>query len=208
MHQTLIDISPPLTTSLATWPGDTAMSREILCDMQRGDNITLSSIRSTVHLGAHADGPNHYGKNSPGIGERPLHPYLGRCQIIRVNVARGSRVHSGDIHEPITAARVLLATGTFPDCNVFNDDFAAIDPALIDALHERGVILIGIDTPSVDLFTSKDLPAHQRFLANDMAILEGLVLKDIPAGEYELIALPLKLIGVDASPVRAVLRTL
>ena len=79
-------------------------------------------------------------------------------------------------------------------------------PELIDFLHEQGVVLIGVDTPSVDLFESKDLEAHQAFLRNDMAILEGLVLGHVPAGLYELIALPLRLEGFEASPVRAVLR--
>ena len=106
----------------------------------------------------------------------------------------------------IEAERVLFATRTYPDPTVFNEDFAALSPELVDGLHEKGVRLVGLDTPSVDLFASKTLPAHQRFLANDMAILEGLVLRDVPAGLYELIALPLKLAGFDASPVRAILR--
>jgi arylformamidase len=103
---------------------------------------------------------------------------------------------------------VLIATGTYPDPYVFNDDFAALEPATVDLLHARGARLVGIDTPSVDLFSAKQLVAHERFLAHDMAILEGLLLADVPEGAYELIALPLKLDGFDASPVRAVLRTL
>jgi arylformamidase len=102
--------------------------------------------------------------------------------------------------------RVLFATGTYPDPQNWNSDFAALSVELIDFLHERGVITVGIDTPSVDLFESKDLPAHKAILRRDMAILEGLVLKDVPEGTYELIALPLPLVGFDASPVRAVLR--
>jgi arylformamidase len=77
----------------------------------------------------------------------------------------------------------------------------------VERLHEQGVKLIGIDTPSVDLFDSKDLPSHQMILKHDMAILEGLALQGVPEGVYELIALPLKLVGFDASPVRAILRT-
>jgi arylformamidase len=103
---------------------------------------------------------------------------------------------------------VLLATGTYPDPETFNEDFAALSAALVEFLHERGVILIGVDTPSVDPFSSKELPAHKTFLRCDMAILEGLILKDVPEGMYELIALPLRLVGFDASPVRAILRTL
>ena len=103
--------------------------------------------------------------------------------------------------------RVLFATGTYPDPQNWNSDFAALSVELIDFLHHRGVITVGIDTPSVDLFDSKDLPAHKAMLRHDMAILEGLVLKDVPEGIYELIALPLPLVGFDASPVRAILRT-
>ena len=88
------------------------------------------------------------------------------------------------------------------------EDFAAIDPRFVDECHSRGVRLIGIDTPSVDPFSSKTLDAHHAFLRNDMAILENLTLDGVPDGLYELIALPLRLEGFDASPVRAVLRTL
>jgi arylformamidase len=202
----LYDITPAITPSLAVWPGDTLPSREVLLDMKRGDNLTLSTLRATVHLGAHADGPNHYGAEAPAIDERDLEVYLGPCRVMRVSVGRGRRIKTSDLPDAIDVPRVLLATGTYPDPTQFNEDFAALEPALVDELHGQGVRLIGIDTPSVDLFHSKDLPAHHRFLANDMAILEGLVLEGVPAGRYELIALPLKLVGFDASPVRAVLR--
>lgn len=204
----MIDISPPLSATTAVWPGDAPLCREVLLDIARGDNITLSTLHATVHLGAHADGPNHYGKGAPGIDARPLDDFLGPCQLIRVAAAPGSRVRLEDLHAAITDERVLLCTGTYPDPDHFREDFAALEPALVDRLHDRGVRLIGIDTPSVDLFDSKDLPAHGRFLVHDMAILEGLVLAGVPEGRYELIALPLRLVGFDASPVRAVLRTL
>lgn len=204
----LYDITPPITERLKVWPGDTLPAREVLLDMSRGDTVTLSTLRSTVHLGAHADAPNHYGRTGSGIDARSLDYYLGRCQVIRVNVPRKSRVGLEHIPCPIEAPRVLFRTGTFPDPNTFNDDFAALSPNLIEALSERGVRLIGIDTPSIDLFDSTDLPSHQVCLRNDLAILEGLTLAEVPDGIYELIALPLRLVGFDASPVRAVLRSL
>jgi arylformamidase len=204
----LYDISPLISPRLNVWPGDTPLSREVLLDMKQGANITLSTLRATVHLGAHADAPRHYGADAPAIDERPLDLYLGPCQVIHVKAKRASRLVPGDLPRTLNAPRILIATGTFPDPERWNTDFAALSPALVDALHERRVRLIGLDSPSVDLFDSKDLPAHARFLAHDMAILEGLVLKDVPEGEYELIALPLKLAGFDASPVRAVLRAL
>jgi arylformamidase len=224
----LYDITPPITPKLAVWPGDTPASREVLMDLAKGDNVTLSTLRATVHLGAHADGPNHYGKGAPAIDERALDFYLGPCQVIRVDVARAARITPAMLrdemrHLPAVGGsdltsraerpihlppRILLATGTYPDPENWNGDFAALSVELIDFLHERGVIMVGIDTPSVDLFESKDLPAHKAILRHDMAILEGLVLKDVPEGIYELMALPLPLVGFDASPVRAVLRTI
>jgi arylformamidase len=202
------DITPPITTALKVWPGDTPMSREVVLDMTRGANITLSTLHATVHLGAHADGPNHYGTDAPSIDARPLDLYLGPCQVITVQVRRGKRIAIEDLSVPVRAERVLFRTGTFPDPTVFNHDFAALEPALVESLHAQRVRLIGIDTPSVDLFDSTDLPAHRMFLKHNMAILEGLDLAAVPEGVYELIALPLKLVGFDASPVRAILRTL
>jgi kynurenine 3-monooxygenase len=207
----LFDITPAVTEKLGVWPGDTPLSREVLCDIERGDNITLSTLRATVHLGAHADGPNHYGKGQPGIGERPLVHYLGPCHVIRARVCRGARVTPGDLSTPLAELRhprVLLKTSTFPEPNNWNQDFGALSVELVEALAARGVITIGIDTPSVDLQDSKDLPAHHAILRHDIAILEGLDLSAVEPGEYDLMALPLKLIGFDASPIRAVLRPL
>jgi arylformamidase len=213
----LYDITPTVTADLGVWPGDTPATREVLLDIEKGHNITLSTLRATVHLGAHADAPSHYGLHAPTIEQRPLDVYIGPCAVVHVRGQRGERVGFEEVSRGIASivpsssvlpTRVLIVTGTFPDPRKWNDDFAALSPGLVDALHERGVRLIGIDTPSVDLFDSKDLPAHGRFLAHDMAILEGIVLEGVPAGIYELIALPLKLAGFDASPVRAILRTM
>jgi arylformamidase len=204
----LYDITPLVSARLAVWPGDTPLSREILRDMKKGDNITLSTLRATVHLGAHADAPNHYGRDAAAIHERDLNYYLGPCQVVWVNTAPGSVLEPRAINTPIQTTRVLIATGTYPDAEAFHTNSAALAPHLVDWFHDQGVILIGVDTPSVDPFESKALPAHQRFLHHDMAILEGLRLNDVPEGIYELIALPLKLEGFDASPVRAVLRTI
>lgn len=204
----IYDLSPPVSESLAVWPGDTPLSREVLCDMAKGDNITLSTLRGTVHLGSHADAPSHYGKGAPAIEQRSLDYYLGACQVMRIACARNMVIEPRHLPSSVNQPRVLLATGTYEFTLPFREDFAALSPKSVDWLHDRGVRLVGVDTPSVDPFSSKTLEAHQRFLANDMAILEGLVLQDVPEGVYELIALPLRLVGFDASPVRAVLRTI
>src|SRR5262249_7597307 len=204
----ILDITPTVSPRLRVWPGDPPPAREVLLDMAKGANTTLSTPRATAPPGAHADAPSHYGVDGPTIEQRRLDLYLGPCQVMHVQIGPGVRVTPAMLPGPVTAERLLLATGTFPDPEAFNTDFAALAPELVDFLHERGVRLVGVDTPSVDLFDSKDLPSHRAFLEHDMAILEGLVLRDVPEGVYELIALPLKLEGFDASPVRAVLRAL
>lgn len=204
----IYDITPVVSPRLAVWPGDTICSRELLCDMARGDNMTLSTLRATVHLGAHADAPSHYDVIGQTIEQRSLELYLGPCQVVHVSVNRSERLKLDQLKTEIRAPRVLFATGTFPDADSFNNDFAALSPDLIDQLAAKGLKLIGLDTPSVDLFESKDLPSHAACKRNNLAILEGVVLRDVPAGIYELVALPLKLEGFDASPVRAILRTM
>ena len=203
----LYDITPSITPTLAVWPGDTPPTREVLLDMALGHNLTLSTLRGTVHLGAHADAPSHYGSDEPSIEAVDLARYVGLCQVMRVRVDRGTRISIEGLTDKVRATRLLIATGTYPNPEQFAEDFAALEPALIDALADRGVTLVGVDTPSVDLFTSKDLPAHHACLRRDVSILEGLVLEGVAEGMYELIALPLKLVGFDASPVRAVLRS-
>jgi arylformamidase len=204
----IFDITPPISPRLQVWPGDTPPSRELLRDMHRGDQITLSTLHATVHLGAHVDAPSHFGVDAPTIDECSLDRYLGPCQVLRVNVPRHTYILPEMLPAAIQAPRILLATGTYPDPECFDRDFAALAPELVEHLHRQGVKLVGIDTPSVDLFDSNDLPSHRQCLEHDIAILEGLVLKHVPEGRYELIALPLKLVDFDASPVRAILRPL
>jgi arylformamidase len=200
----IYDISPPLSPRLAVWPGDVPLSRKALAYGERG---SASAFRATVHLGAHVDAPSHIGRGQINIDECPLDWYMGPCQVMRVNVTRGECVVPEMLSGPIELPRVLIATGTYPDPEQFSEDFAALSPSLVAFLKQHGVKLIGIDTPSVDVFAAKDLPAHHACLEHGIVILEGLVLRDVPAGNYELIALPLKLVGFDGSPVRAVLRS-
>lgn len=205
---TLIDISPVVDPSIAVWPGDTPYVRTMNLEMATGGNFTLSDIRTTLHVGAHADAPSHYTTEGEDIARRDLGYYVGECVVLHVRDARNRRITPHDLEGKALAPRVLLRTGTFPDPRAWNEDFASLSPELVDALHDRGVITIGIDTPSVDPFDDEVLEAHQALARHDMANLEGLVLDHVEEGRYELIALPLRLAGADGSPVRAVLRTL
>lgn len=203
----ILDISPPVSERLAVWPGDTGFQREVLLDIKSGANLTLSSLRGTVHLGAHADAPSHYHRNGVSIDQVTLTPYLGPCYVLTVQKPRNGLIDPTDCAQAIAtgAQRILFRTLSAPDPQTFNTDFVAFKPEAIDALGAAGVVLVGIDTPSVDPFSSKDLPAHQALLRWNIRNLEGLMLTDIADGEYDLVALPLKLVGFDASPVRAVL---
>src|SRR5262249_4451463 len=168
----IYDITPPISESLAVWPGDTSPRREVLLDMGRGDNITVSTLRATVHLGAHADAPSHYGVNAPAVHEANLDYYLGPCQVLRVSLGRAMRLVPAMLSGRVRTERLLLVTGSFPNPEHFNQDFASLSWELVEFLHRQGVKLIGIDTPSVDLFDSKSLPSHKMCLQCGMAILE------------------------------------
>jgi arylformamidase len=201
----IYDISPPLDETTPVWPGDTPLTREVLLDTARGDGVTLSTLRATVHLGAHADAPSHVLTGAPGLESIPIDAYLGPCQVIGVRAECASRIEVADVSVPILAERILFRTRA-KRCE-FSRDFLALSVELVEFLHAQGVRLLGVDAPSVDLFDSKDLPAHRAIFGRGIAILEGLDLTDVPDGTYELIAPPLRLIGFDASPVRALLRT-
>lgn len=208
MTARLYDISPPISPRVAVFPGDTPFSRRAALDIARGDRISLSAITATLHLGAHADAPSHYHRDGATIDRQPLDLYVGSCHLLRVAAARGRPVAVGDLDGRLPGGieRLVIATGTFPDPDRWSADFSALDPALVDWLGDRGVRLVVIDVPSVDPADSKDLPAHAACFRRGMAIIEGVVLDGVPEGRYELIALPLRIEGGDASPVRAVLR--
>lgn len=208
------DISPPLTPRLAVFPGDTPLEREVLRRREDGDSVTLSTLRATAHLGAHVDAPLHYGTGCGDVASIPLERCLGPCRVVR---PRGpGTVHEGrlvrEALETASAAqsplppRVLIATGSHPDADEWVDGFTALTPGAIDWLATAGVRTVGIDTPSIDPGDDTELAAHAAALRYGMTILEGLRLAEVPEGDYELIALPLRLVGFDGSPVRAVLR--
>ncbi len=203
----LVDISPVLSPRVAVWPGDVPFQRNVSLAISDGANIDLSAISTTVHVGAHTDAPSHYLGGGETMETRSLELYYGPCEVRTVNIGRGERIEPSHLTAPPRAPRLLLNTGTFPDPDHFNRDFAALSPSLVSWAHDHGVRLIGLDTPSVDLCDDAELLSHQAIAARDMAILEGVVLSHVPDGVYVLAAFPLRLEGADASPVRAVLIT-
>lgn len=202
----IFDISPKISSKLGVWENDIPFSQSILCDMETGDNLTLSSINTTLHIGAHADAPKHYNKNGMDISNRDLSYYIGECQVVHIKIEKGERIKIIHLEgKNICAERVLFKTDSFLPYQ-WNNDFCAFSAELIQFLSRMEVKLVGIDTPSVDLFYDKSLEAHSEIYKYDMAILEGVVLDHVNEGKYELIALPLNIENADASPVRAILR--
>jgi arylformamidase len=205
----LHDISPLVDESIAVWPGDSPYEAEDLLRIEDGESVHLSTLTLSCHTGAHADAPCHYVAGAPGIDEAPLEKYLGPCVLVEVR-PEGGAVGPDDLGgvDFQDTPRLLLRTGCVKNRMVFPDALTSIEPGLAPWLADRGVVLVGLDSPSVDRFDSKDLPAHKALFEHGIVNLESLQLEGVPEGRYELIALPLRLKGRDASPVRAVLRPL
>lgn len=203
----LYDLSPTIRPETPVWPGDTAFQSRLTWSIADGASVNLSALTTTPHLGSHADAPFHTEARGEGMSGMPLEPYLGLCRVVRVPpqpLIEPRHVEGIDLANP---GRILFKSESVRDRRSFPERFTALSPELAALLGERGAVLVGMDTPSVDPFDSKTLDAHHALFRGGVAILEGLLLDGVPEGIYELIALPLKLAGLDASPVRAVLRT-
>jgi arylformamidase len=204
----LYDLSPTIRPETPVWPGDTPFQTRLSWSLAEGASVNLSAITTTPHLGSHADAPFHTEPRGEGMAEMPLDRYLGPCRVLRVPpqpLIEPRHLEGIDLTNP---RRLLFKSESVRDRRAFPERFTALSPELAALLVEKGVLLVGMDTPSVDPFDSKTLDAHHTLFRGGIAILEGLVLDGVPEGVYELIALPLRLAGLDASPVRAVLRTL
>jgi arylformamidase len=202
------DISPFISPDTPTFPGDTPYSQQWVQRIGPGSPVNVSAIAMSAHVGAHADAPLHYGPEAAAVGQLDLDPFIGHCRVIHA-IDRGPLVAPDDLAHAMDdlPPRVLVRTCAKAPTR-WSPQFSAFAPETIAWLAGHGVRLVGIDSPSVDPADSKTLDSHQQLLAHQMRVLENLVLDEIAAGDYELIALPLKLLDADASPVRAVLRSL
>lgn len=199
------DITPTVSPNLAVFPGDQVFERRVALEFPK-NHLELSAILSTLHIGAHADAPSHYHAKGEPIDRRSIGFYMGKAQVIRLSgLMPKERVEPRHFSSSIQAPRVLFDTQSFQYPERWNAEFNSLSPQLIQFLKQKGVRLVGLDTPSVDPEDSKALESHQALYESDMAVLEGLLLKNVPEGIYTLIALPLKLQDCEASPVRAVL---
>ncbi len=209
MKLRLWDISPPVDARAPVFPGDTAYTQRWVATLGPGSPVNVSAVTLSPHVGAHADAPLHYDAAGAAIGGVALEPYLGVCRVIHA-IACGPLVEWRHVAHALhqLPPRVLLRTYEHTPQDRFDDALCALAPETIERLADLGVQLIGIDTASIDPAASKTLPSHQAVRRRGLRVLENLVLDDVPEGDYELIALPLKWVTADASPVRAVLREL
>ena len=205
----LWDISPPVREGAPVFPGDTPYRQEWAARIAPGCPVNVATLTLSPHVGAHADAPLHYDPQGTPVGALDLSPYLGRCRVIHA-IARGPLVTWEHLAHAVRGLppRVLVRTYERAPVDRWDPQLAAYAPDTIERLADAGVQLVGIDTASIDPAQSKTLDSHQVIRRRGLRVLENLVLDDVPEGDYELIALPLKLVTADASPVRAVLRSL
>ena len=209
----ILDISPPVHAGSPVFPGDTPYRQTWSATLGPGCPVNVSALTLSPHVGAHADAPLHYDADGQAVGALALEPYLGPCRVVHA-LDCGPLVQwahiANAIERPAAALppRVLVRTYRTHPGDRWDPALAGFAPQTVQELAERGVRLVGIDTASIDPADSKDLPSHQVVRRHGMRVLENLVLDAVPEGDYELIALPLKLLQADASPVRAVLREL
>jgi arylformamidase len=204
----LYDVTRPVRSRMPVWPGDAPCRVAWTSRMAEGDAANVAEIRMSAHTGTHADGPFHLCEEGARIGGAPLEAFVGEALL--VDARDRDALDEEWAHEVLAMRpeRLLVRTGAWSDPEVFPTRFATPTEGAARMLVEAGVRLLGTDAPSVDPFDSADLPAHRVLCGAGVAILENLLLDGVPSGAWELIALPLRLEEADASPVRAVLRSL
>ena len=206
----LRDISIPLASGTPEWPGDTPYSCGWSGTLSQGSSVNVSTYTTSPHVGTHADAPLHVRDGWPGSHELPLDAFFGLATVVDVTASSEEieldTIEAGIGSEPIE--RLLLKTGCTIGSGSFPESWPCLSESCARALLGRGLRLLGVDAPSVDDRRSKTLPVHKMIFSGNGCILENIDLRRIPAGAYELMAFPIKIMGLDAAPVRAILRDL
>ena len=200
------DVTRPLHATLAPWPGDTRFDYRLTWRMDAGASVNVGAVTMGTHNGTHADAPCHFLPDGARIDDLDPAIYVGPAVLLDVSRVGWTIGREALADLPAGASRLLLRTGAWPDSTRFPERIPTLAPDVPAWLGEQGVRLLGLDLPSVDAIESQDLPIHHALAAADVHILESLDLTGVPPGIYELIALPLRIVGGDAAPVRAVLR--
>ena len=206
---TLIDISRRLQPDMAVWPGDTPFALQAVMKIADGASVNLTTLITSAHSGTHIDAPYHFAEDGAKVDALDLSLYWGPAQVVTVSKPAGPLFPADFEHVDLSLAPRLLvhSAASSADPTQFPDAFVYPSPALADFLGAQGIVLYGSDTPSMDAADDAALPGHHALRRNGIAILEWRDLRAARDGVYELAALPLKVVGGDGSPVRAVLRS-
>jgi len=200
----IIDISLPLETSLAVWPGDTEFDYQLVWKRSAGASVNVGAVRVSTHCGTHIDAPFHFDDAGKKVDQLSLSPFIGKAIV--VHVRDRETISRDDLSRDFDGAqRLLIRTDAWSNPHSFPKRIPVVDLDVPDWLASQGIVLLGFDLPSVDALDSKDLPNHHALARNQIAILESLNLRDVDEGIYDLFAAPLKLVGADGAPVRALL---
>ena len=211
MNRTMtFDISVPISDKLVTWPGDPKPALTVVKRIAEGGSSNLSEIRMGSHTGTHVDAPMHFQDGAATIDEVDLCLLIGPARV--ADFTGKTAITRADVEKldlsGVTRLLVKTDNSKLWADPAFHEVFAHLDPAAARYIVERGVKLIGVDYLSVEKPHTKTHPAHHAFLDKGVIIIEGLNLAAVPAGDYELVCLPLKVVGAEAAPARVVLRTL
>lgn len=205
----LYDITRTVTPTTAVWPGDKPYTVQPTLAISEGHAVNLMNLMLSPHVGTHADAYYHYDEEGFHPAAMPLTAYIGRARVVTVINRSGALGLSDFAGVELEGGERLLIHSHVSDLSdeQWADEFPYLSVELIKYLATLKYRLVGLDSPSVDAFDSKELPCHHALRQNGMVNLENLALRGVPDGDYELIALPLKLDGACGSPVRAILRT-
>ncbi len=204
----LIDVTVPLDASLPTYPGNTPFTLEPIKRLARGDSSNVSSVHMSVHAGTHVDAPRHFFDRGAGAESLPLEMLVGRTRVIEIASRKGVGAEdlSGmDLSEDV---RLLLKTANsrlWADA-AFHQEYVGITESGARHLLEHGIKVVGVDYLSVEEFRKPGAPAHHLLLGGGTILIEGLNLRDVEPGIYDMICLPLRIVGADGAPARVVLR--
>jgi arylformamidase len=207
----LIDISLPISNALPTWPGDPSVSLERVVKIEEGSAANVSRLAAGVHTGTHVDAPLHFIPNDIAVEALDLDRFVGPCQVIEL--AGSGRISAADLDGAGVAAdteRLLIKTENSAWWSEeplrFHTEFRALDSGAARWVVERGLKLVGVDYLSVESYEAEaNNPTHNILLGARIGVLEGLDLSQVAPGRYRLLCLPLKLVGSDGAPARAVL---
>lgn len=204
-----IDISVPLRDSMVHWPSDPPVRIKRVEDIEKGDTANMSVISMGTHSGTHVDAPIHFIKEGKGVDNMPLDTVIGRARVTEIGDPESIKPEELRRHDIRRGERILFKTRNSSELwqkDEFVEDFVFISDAAADFLVNRGIRLVGIDYLSVGSFKHGGSYVHKKLLSGGIWIIEGLNLSNVTSGKYDLICLPLRIVGGDGAPARAILK--